>query len=229
MAKVKICGLTTASDAILAAEAGADMLGFILHASSPRFVTATRLTEIVSEVRACGFGVLLVGVFVNGRPHEVAALMDRSGLDLAQLSGDEPVEQIKDHDSPLFGRCYKVIHPSRHSNPTDVAGQYLVRPVAAGAPALAIDSYMPGQYGGTGVTSDWQTAGGIMSSCGNVLLAGGLNIGNVTTAIDAVKPFGVDVSSGIERAPGVKEPELVRRFIALAKGQVGGRAQKDSS
>lgn len=211
---VKICGLTTIDDAVAAAEAGADLLGFIFHPASKRAVTPEQAAAIVSAVR----GLLgnhpaprFVGVFVNEAPARVAAVLETAGLDLAQLHGDEPLEALEQ----LAGRAYKALRPQSAGEPAEEARAYAA--LAHGAPRLLVDAWDPDAYGGTGKTADAGAAAALAQAVPGLLLAGGLTPENVAAAIAAVQPWGVDVSSGVEVRPGAKDDAAVRRFIAAAK------------
>ena len=202
MVKVKICGITSLADALLAAAAGADLLGFNFYPRSPRFVEPRLVREILSELSAT-FPIMPVGVFVNERAETVREIAAMSGVRMVQLHGDE---------SPEFCRelNLRVIKALRVGAAADAkkAASYAVE-------ALLVDSQTP-VFGGSGVRPDWAVAETIARRFPRVLLAGGLTPDNVAAAISTVKPWGVDVASGVEKEPGVKDPELVRRFIEAA-------------
>lgn len=212
--QVKICGLTTLADATLAAESGADLLGFIFYERSPRAVSPQAVCDIVAGLRE-GLGELtprLVGVFVNWTPPRVAETLDTCGLDLAQLHGEEGPEAL----SALVGRAYKSLRPRSLAEAKAAAHDYLTATPVAG-PDLLLDAYHPNLRGGSGAVGDWQLAAGLARQC-RLLLAGGLTPGNVAAAIAQVRPWGVDVASGVEAAPGRKDPALVRAFVAAIRG-----------
>jgi len=222
--KVKICGLTRVDDAIMALEAGADFLGFILYPPSPRAITPEELAELTSELRNNPqtreiFGrpapPLLVGVFVNESTEAMSRLLETCGLDLAQLSGDEPAEMVSSPDSPLFGRAYKAIRPRTAAEAVDQSTRYAIS--TAVRPRLLLDTPHGRLYGGTGETGDWSLAATLAAAVPGVMLAGGLTPDNVAEAVRRARPFAVDVASGVELSPGRKDAKLVRAFIANAK------------
>jgi phosphoribosylanthranilate isomerase len=207
MTCVKICGITNVKDALVALDAGADFLGFIFHPPSPRRVTPELAGQIAERVRRSSPTVCLVGVFVDQDPASVQRTVARCGLDYAQLHGAEPPEWT----TALLNQGIKVIKAFRVRD-----GGSLDDIERHPATAFLLDAYVPGQAGGTGQTFDWNLArrAGLL---GPIILAGGLTPENVAQAIHTVRPWGVDVSSGVEAAPGRKDPEKVRRFIAAAK------------
>ena len=213
MTIVKICGTTNLEDALAAVEAGADLLGFILYAKSPRYVAPAMVAEIVAGVRAAvPAPPRFVGVFVNAPPDEVLAVLAQTGLDLAQLHGDEPAAAL----AALQGRGFKAVRPTGLDDALALAEAY----AALGAgPDLLIDAYAPHAYGGTGQRADWTAAAAVAQRVPHLLLAGGLTPENVAAAVEAVKPWGVDVASGVEASPGRKDHAKVRAFVAAAKGK----------
>lgn len=215
--RVKICGLTTLEDAVFAADAGADYLGFILWPGSKRAVAAETVTRIVTALRNRPDCPLLVGVFVNEEPARAADLLESCGLDLAQLSGEEPPAHVGDPASPLYGRAYKALRPSSLAEAEAELEWYAAPKPAADGPALLLDSYHPVLRGGTGETGDWAVAAAVAAQVPHLMLAGGLTPDNVGEAVRRVRPFAVDVASGVEAAPGQKEEAKVRAFIHNAK------------
>jgi phosphoribosylanthranilate isomerase len=207
MTRVKICGITNLKDALFAAEAGADALGFIFYAQSPRYIMTDRAREII--LRLPPF-VAKVGVFVNEELDRVREIMTYCHLDYAQLHGDEPPEQV----AALAPRAIKA---ARVRSATDVE-----RLRAYQAAAYLLDTYHPTKHGGTGEVFDWELAveaksHGVPTELA-LILAGGLTPDNVADAIQRVHPYAVDVSSGVEAAPGIKDYQKVWRFIMAAKG-----------
>lgn len=200
---VKICGLTRPDDAAFAASAGADWLGLNFWPRSRRFVERGQASELAAAARAARPDVALVGVFVDQPVDEVREAMDAIGLDYAQLHGDEPPA----HAAALAPRAIKAIPVAA---PADVErlDDYEVA-------ALLVDTPTPGR-GGSGAVGDWSLAR-LAAARHRVLLAGGLTPDNVARAIACVAPHGVDVASGVESAPGVKDPELVRAFVRAAR------------
>jgi phosphoribosylanthranilate isomerase len=202
MTRVKICGITNLEDALFAADAGADALGFIFYAQSPRFIAPDRAREIV--LRLPPF-VAKVGVFVNEELGRVKEIMAHCHLDYAQLHGDEPPEQVV----ALAPRAIKAVRV-RSAADIERLAQYQ-------AVAYLLDAYHPTKPGGTGETWDWELATAA-KQYGPIILAGGLTPDNVADAIERVHPYAVDVSSGVEAATGIKDHQKVRRFIMAAKG-----------
>jgi phosphoribosylanthranilate isomerase len=223
--RIKICGLTGVADATAAIEAGADLLGFILAPESPRYVTPSQVRGILAEVQPWKAGIRTVGVFVNQAPRDVAGLLVFCGLDLAQLHGEEPPEYLGDTaggSALLRGRAYKGLRPRSAEEAADLARRFALpaRVRREGdLPALLLDTYQPTRRGGTGAVSDW-AIGARLAADFPILLAGGLNAGNVADAIVAVKPWGVDVSSGIEAEPGRKDHAAMRAFAAAASATI---------
>lgn len=194
MTLVKICGVVDPANARMAVEMGADFLGLNFYERSPRFVDVDRAREIASAVR--GSGVRLVGVFVNRPAPEVQAIESEVGLDLLQLSGDETPEEA----APFLGRSIKAFRG------TDGMGGW------ADAWAWLFDAPHGSLYGGTGESWNFRAVAGIAGDR-RVFVAGGLGPDNVRQAIEASRPYAVDVCSRVESAPGIKDPELLRRLF----------------
>jgi phosphoribosylanthranilate isomerase len=201
---VKICGVARLEDGLAALDAGADMLGFNFHPPSPRYVAPEDCAGMVAALRRAA-PFTAVGVFVNTPASEVAAALDACGLDLAQLSGDEPPEALH----ALGDRAFKAIRAA------DEADRFAV-PSTAVRPALLLDAQAGAAYGGTGRTADWGLAHALAGRY-NLLLAGGLRPENVADAVRQARPWGVDVASGVESAPGRKDAALMRAFIVAAR------------
>ena len=204
--KVKICGITNIDDAQAAFEAGADLLGFNFYARSPRYVTPEAVRTIVMHLRSAGSCPLLVGVFVNSPLEEVRSILATAQLDLAQLHGDEPRHMVEQ----LIGRGFKALRPTSETEARIDAEWFA--PYGPNAPALLIDAYHKDQYGGTGRTADWSIATKLAQHY-PILLAGGLAPENVEEAIRQVRPWGVDVASGVELSPGRKDAGKMRLFV----------------
>ncbi len=202
--RVKICGLTRPADARAAVVAGADLLGLNFWPGSKRCVDLERARELAAAARAAG-PVAVVGVFVNADPAEVASVRSKVLLDYVQLHGDEPPE----HCAALGGRVIKAFAPT--------AASELPKLAAYRCDMVLLDALCTG-YGGSGRTGDWQLAQSAVAAGHRVLLAGGLQPDNVAAAIAAVAPWGVDVASGVESAPGIKDTERMRAFVRAAKG-----------
>ncbi|MEA3335411.1 MAG: phosphoribosylanthranilate isomerase [Chloroflexota bacterium] len=212
---VKICGLTNLMDAQVAVDAGADYLGFIFVQRSPRHVTPYNAREIVARLDRTRKRPLLVGVFVNATEEEIAWTLSTCQLDLAQLHGEEPPEML----TALSGRAFKALRPRSIEKARQQAARYgSFGPVDG--PDLLVDAFHPSVHGGTGHTGDWDLAADLSPTC-RLLLAGGLKTSNVASAIDQVRPWGVDVASGVEKSPGRKDHASVRGFIAAVKHAAG--------
>ncbi|HXF62442.1 MAG TPA: phosphoribosylanthranilate isomerase [Caldilineaceae bacterium] len=214
--KVKICGLTNLADAEAAVEAGADLLGFIFYPKSPRYVSPETVQTIVAALRAGGRGdqaprPFTVGVFVNTPTDEIAAILAQTGLDYAQLHGDEPASAL----AALNGRGFKALRPTVADLALAQAADYAPYPAPV-APQLLVDGYTAA-YGGAGVRADWSIAAQVAAAYPRLLLAGGLDPDTVHLAIGQVRPWGVDVSSGVEASPGRKDPAKLRAFIAAVR------------
>jgi phosphoribosylanthranilate isomerase len=207
---VKICGLTTLEDALAAIEAGADMLGFNFYSASPRHIFPKECARLTAALQGYRPAVMLVGVFVDASPEQITRTISECGLDLAQLSGDEPPETLQ----RLGQRAYKALRPADPQNLLALVQKY---PPRSTPPAYLIDAYRLGQYGGTGQSANWSLAASL-SIRSPLFLAGGLTAENVITAIRQVRPWGVDVASGVETSPGRKNSEKMRAFIQAAKG-----------
>jgi|SRR5579859_366737 len=206
---VKICGLSTLDDALAAVDAGADYLGFNFWTKSPRYVTRDACAAIQAELRRRGAAVTTVGVFVNTPPAEVAAVMEACGLDLAQLHGDEQPEQL----SPLWGKAFKAVRDPAVISNAELEALAVFSPRE---PTFLVDAPAPGLYGGSGQLADWQAAASLAARY-PIFLAGGLNPTNVSAAVARVKPWGVDVASGVESAPGQKDHAKIRAFVEAAR------------
>ncbi len=200
MTRVKICGITNLDDARLAVEYGADALGFVFYEGSPRHVFPETVREIISHLPPF---VTTVGVFVNAPPQEIREVMDLAGLDVVQLHGDEPQEECS-----LFPRVIKAFRVRELSDIERLKG-YSVS-------AYLLDAYDPEVPGGTGQTFNWDIAVEA-KKYGPIILAGGLTPENVADAVSRVRPYAVDVSSGVEAQKGKKDHEKMRLFIERVK------------
>jgi phosphoribosylanthranilate isomerase len=213
MTVVKICGIRTLEDALAAVDAGADMLGFNFFPGSPRYLAPRHCAPLLRELRAARPRMpRLVGLFVNEAPPDIPVLLDYCGLDLAQLSGDEPQRVLQ----RLEGRAFKAIRPRTLAEAQQLAEEHASRAM----PALLLDACVTGLYGGSGAVGDWGIAARLAEKL-PLMLAGGLTPDNVGEAVRAVKPWGVDVASGVESAPGVKDAAKMELFIERAKGPMG--------
>ncbi|MFN2138249.1 MAG: phosphoribosylanthranilate isomerase [Candidatus Promineifilaceae bacterium] len=215
--KVKICGITNYDDALAAVGAGADYLGFIFYPPSKRAVTPETVREIVTKLRGEVVVPLLVGVFVNEAADYMAELLDNCHLDLAQLSGEEVPSLVADTGSVLYGRAYKAVRPASLPEAEAEAEWYTIPDRPSHLPGLLIDTFHHTLRGGTGETGDWEISAQLARSTPGLMLAGGLRAENVAEAVRQVRPFAVDVASGVEAAPGRKDHVQVRAFITAAK------------
>jgi phosphoribosylanthranilate isomerase len=199
--KVKICGITNLEDAIFAAECGADALGFIFYPKSPRCITPEKAASIVSQLPPF---ITTVGVFVNEKPDEIMRIMRMTGIRALQLHGDETAETCK-----IWSL---VIKSFRVKDMTDLGllEQY------GGISAYLLDTYSKTEHGGTGRIFNWDIAVEA-KKMGRIILAGGLTPDNIEAAVRHVKPYAVDVVSGVESEKGKKDLKRVREFIEKAK------------
>jgi phosphoribosylanthranilate isomerase len=215
--KVKICGITNLDDALVAVEAGADYLGFIFYPPSKRTTNVADVEAMAAQLRQLPRCPLLVGVFVDETAVFMAHVLDTCQLDLAQLSGNEVPKLIGDPESPIYGRSYKALRPTSLAEAQADAEWFLPPQMAPGQPSLLLDTYHPTLPGGTGETGNWPISAQLAQELPGLMLAGGLHPHNVASAIAQVKPFAVDVASGVEASPGKKDHSLLRAFIANAK------------
>jgi phosphoribosylanthranilate isomerase len=201
MTEVKICGLTTVDDALRCAELGADAIGLNFWPASPRFIdlgTARRIVDALADQ------VETVGVFVDFELSQIRKILEQTGISWAQLHGGEAPELVR----ALLPHAYKAIGV-KDGSVVELARRYP-------GEHLLLDASVPGMPGGTGRTFDWSIAA-VVAKERKLTLAGGLTPHNVAEAVRRVRPFRVDVASGVESAPGRKDPALVEAFIAAAK------------
>jgi phosphoribosylanthranilate isomerase len=196
---VKICGITRAEDADLAAALGASALGFVFWPGSARYISQESAREIV---RRHAGQVKSVGVFVDQSPEEVTHIMDTVGLDVAQLHGGESPEYCRQLNRTVIKAI--GLQDGEPAMLDEFDPEMLI----------LIDAHDPSRYGGTGRTVDWNAAKHIAASR-RTILAGGLNPDNISRAVAAVRPYGVDVSSGVETSPGVKDASRLKRFFEV--------------
>ncbi|MDT5269180.1 MAG: phosphoribosylanthranilate isomerase [Acidobacteriota bacterium] len=200
MTRIKVCGITNLEDALAALEAGADMLGFNFYARSPRYISAVETRRIVESLPE---GVSNVGVFVNeSMPADVERIAREAGLDAVQLHGDETPEFCETLRGLTTIKALRVGTDFKIESAT-----------AYHTDAVLLDAYVADARGGTGHTFDWTLATLTRERVGKLFLAGGLNPDNVAAAVAAVRPYAVDVCSGVETSPGRKSPLLMRRFV----------------
>ncbi len=198
--KVKICGITNVEDALKAVEFGADALGFVFYEGSPRHVFPETARQIIHLLPPF---VTTVGVFVNEHPRVIGDIIQQTGIQVVQLHGEEPPEMCT-----LWSRVIKAIKVRDITDLRDLQ-RYQVS-------AYLLDAYSPEAPGGTGQIFNWDIALQARPY-GRIILAGGLTPENVSEAIRRVRPYAVDVSSGVEREKGKKDIEKLREFISIAK------------
>jgi phosphoribosylanthranilate isomerase len=200
MVKVKICGITNLGDALVAVEFGADALGFVFFKGSPRYIPPDDARQIT--LRLPPF-ITTVGVFVDENPEEVERIMKHAAIDMAQFHGHESPEAC------VIDR--RVIKAVRIKELTDLDALRHYR-----VSAFLLDTYTPESFGGTGQIFNWEIAVDA-KQFGKIVLAGGLNPDNIEKAIRRVRPYAVDVSSGVEEEKGKKDHKKVKLFIERAK------------
>ncbi len=202
MVKVKICGLTKLEDALHALRSGADYLGFILYPKSPRFVPPEKRKEILKELGEA----VRVAVMVNPSEEEVLRTFEE-GFDLVQLHGEESLDFAHRVGIERVIKAFRVKDgvPDIEEGWKDAFG-------------VLLDTYSKKAYGGTGESFNWEIAREVKKRGFRLFLSGGLKPENVRRAVEEVKPFAVDVSSGVEMSPGIKDKIKVERFIKEAKG-----------
>lgn len=199
--EIKICGLTNLDDALAAVELGADYIGFVTYAKSPRSVTPATITTILSAIRV---PFKAVGVFVNEPRSSVENIAEDCGLYAVQLHGDETPGDFPSMRVPVW----RAVRLTERKEVPSISGWHAERYVIDAAPA--------GVYGGAGVAADWQHARKIAERH-PVMLAGGLTPANVSNALLEVHPLGVDVSSGLESSPGKKDIVAMERFVRAVR------------
>ena len=198
--RVKVCGLRRTPEVEAAIAAGADAIGLVAVAASPRFIEVKQARELVSALPA---GVQAVAVFVDARPAEVRAWMSASGADALQLCGGEQSSQWRDFPAPILRRIA-----------VDDSAEDEIRRWQSVAAGFVLDH--PSQAGGSGLSVDLERAAALCR-LGACMLAGGLDAGNVAARIRAVVPRGVDASSRLESSPGRKDLDLVRAYVLAAR------------
>ena len=201
LARVKICGITRLEDALAAVAGGADALGFMFYEPSPRFIRPEAAAQIIRQLPPF---VARVGVFVNADEAAVRQAVAASGIDTLQFHGDEPPEFCARFALTTY-KAFRLRDPSSLENCRRYPNM-----------AWLLDSYVPGQHGGTGATFNWDLAVEAKKLNPHIILAGGLTPENAAEAVRRVDPYALDVSSGVESAPGHKDAGRVRAFIAAA-------------
>ena len=210
MTLVKICGVTSVADAALAVDAGADMVGLIFYPPSPRYVTPRQAGAIVASLPS---ELPAVGVFVNESLETITSIARESGVSVVQLHGDESPDLCR----RLPWRCIKVFRFTEQVKP-EMMPDYPVH-------AFLIEGFHDELYGGGGAKADWRRVA-MLHNYGRIILAGGLTPGNVQEAIETVRPYAVDVCSGVEDAPGRKDAAKVRDFVKRAKSTAGEKGAR---
>ncbi|MCD4814570.1 phosphoribosylanthranilate isomerase [bacterium] len=203
MTRIKICGITRVSDARAAVRYGADAIGFVF-APSLRQVT---IRQAAALVRVLPVHVLRFGVFVDQDPAWIAAVVDAVGLDRIQFHGQESNQTLKKF---AWSRVIKALRPQPDAS-------LPVKDPASAASAYLVDALVPGQAGGTGQLSNWRFARTLKKFGKPVILSGGLHAGNISQALIKMKPYMVDVSSGVEIRPGIKNHAKMKQLIQMVK------------
>ena len=204
--EVKICGITNTHDALVAARAGADMLGFNFYERSVRHIAPGEAATIIAQARKARPRLRCIGVFVDAAPASIRELAAEIDLDGVQLHGNEVSEDCR----ALSGlRVIKALRVHRDFDPAVVSNY--------DCDTILLDTWHPGHFGGTGERFDWSVAVEVRRRVDRLILAGGLNTKNVAEAIRRVRPDSVDVCSGVEDAPGRKNPEKIRDFITAVR------------
>ena len=198
----KICGITRLEDALAAVEAGADALGFVFYAKSPRAVEARQARDIIAALPPF---VTTVGLFVNAGRCELAEILEVVPLDLLQFHGDETPADCEGYHRPWI----KALRVRPGDDLEAACRDY------AGAAGILLDAYVAGVPGGTGEAFDWSLIPARLSK--PIILAGGLTPANVGEAIRQVRPYAVDVSGGVEQAKGIKDPAMIEAFLRAAR------------
>jgi len=219
--RVKICGLTSLEDARFVSGALADYLGFIFYEKSPRYIDPSRAGAIANWIE----GPETVGVFVNQPPDDVNQIVRHSGLDLVQLHGTESPEYCALMDKPVI----KAFHVG--SDTTSEELKQMVQPYLEHVSYLLFDTKKQGFWGGTGESFDWGLLQEV-SALKPFFLSGGLNPDNIVQALQQVQPWAIDLSSGVEKAPGIKDYDKLERLfdtieeIGLERAESPDRKQK---
>ncbi|QXH53049.1 phosphoribosylanthranilate isomerase [Pseudomonas fakonensis] len=198
----KICGITRIEDALAAAEAGADAIGFVFYAKSPRAVDVRQARAIIAELPPF---VTSVGLFVNASRCELNEILEVVPLDLLQFHGDETPADCEGFHRPWI----KALRVRPGDDLEAACREY------AGARGILLDTFVPGVPGGTGEAFDWSLVPAKLSK--PIILAGGLSAGNVAQAIRQVRPFAVDVSGGVEQAKGIKDAAKIEAFMQAVR------------
>lgn len=206
MVKIKICGITNLEDALAAVEFGADMLGFNFYEKSPRYIAPEAAREVIGNI---GEAADSVGVFVNASLEDITRTAEETGITLIQLHGDETAALARAVERDLGVDVIKAFRISRDLDEKSIAEFECAH--------ILVDAFAAGLYGGTGIIADRDAAKRIASENGRMFLAGGLTPENVAEAVRYVRPYAVDVASGVESAPGKKDIDKMKAFIRNAR------------
>jgi phosphoribosylanthranilate isomerase len=203
--RVKICGITRTEDARLVVESGADAIGLVFYSKSPRFVSTTQVAEINQVVPAF---VSTVALFRDADEAYIQSVLEQVDIDLIQFHGSEHAGFCEQFDRPYI----KALGMKSAECDSDYLNDQILK--YSSAKAVLLDGHAPGEAGGTGEAFDWTAIGSVSRSTGTaIILAGGLSPENVRHAIETVKPYAVDVSSGVESSPGIKSKDKVSAFM----------------
>lgn len=200
--RIKICGITNAEDALMAVDAGADALGFMFYEPSPRNVSIAAVAKIIRHLPPF---ITKVGVFVNATEEFIRQVVAECGVDTLQLHGDEPPEFCRKFSMPII----KAFRIQNVDSLTTLPGYETA--------AWLLDSFVPDRPGGTGARFNWKLAVAAKKLGRPIILAGGLTPENVAAAVKQVRPYGIDVSSGVESGPGKKDSSKVKAFVTAAR------------
>ena len=201
MFRVKICGITRLEDARFAVESGAWALGFIFYPASPRYVEPERVREILKQLEVLNLKVeRAIGVFVNSTATEIFDVVRRSGVDTVQLHGDETPNFLDQLTNMKVFKAFRFEHEDQLP---------IILDYEAHAEAFLFDASVAGSYGGTGKLADWGLLAKIKSSK-PLIVSGGLHPHNVRAAWEQLQPFALDLSSGVESSPGIKDQNKIR-------------------
>jgi len=205
MTKTKICGITNLEDALCAARCGASFLGFVFYKKSPRYVMPSKVANII---KALPKKIIKVGVFVNEKPETVKKIAKECGLDILQFHGDETPEYLSQFKGFEVIKAFRV----KDEISPELLKQY-------SCDIFLFDTFKKGMFGGTRKSFDWSLLQSLKDLNKPFIVSGGLSAENVGLLIRQVHPFGVDVSSGVEKAPGKKDHQLIEKFINAVKGE----------
>ncbi|MCF6766227.1 phosphoribosylanthranilate isomerase [Thiotrichales bacterium 19S3-7] len=205
MVRVKICGITNLEDALFAANLGADALGFVFYKKSPRYISADKARSIITQLPPF---IHSVGLFVNHTAEEIKEILTITPLSLLQFHGDENEDFIDQFQRPFI----KAIRIKESSDFEDACHNF------PNAQSILVDHYKENSFGGTGETFNWSLIPKQRKK--SIILAGGLNCNNLLSAMKQISPEAVDVSSGVEKHKGIKDQNLIKKFINCAKSSI---------